>query len=184
MRLPRIICTQVIIRVIISQWGKADSSKASSEVLTVLDWAQEAGMMTGLVSTARVTHATPAALYAKSANRDWECDTISPEGVEDITRQLVESERGRNISLVFGGGRASFTPTNNISHISRDTLETFNCSRRDNVDMVARWQSLHPGQNNLKRHIESVHEKVKQGGSLLALSPTCCEWIPARRTVC
>ena len=43
-----------------------------SPVSTVLDWAQEARMATGLVTTARVTHATPAALYAKTAHRDWE----------------------------------------------------------------------------------------------------------------
>ena len=42
---------------------------ATPEVSTVLDWAQEAGMATGLVTTARVTHATPAALYAKTAYR-------------------------------------------------------------------------------------------------------------------
>ena len=36
----------------------------SNEVTTVLKWAQEAGKATGFVTTARVTHATPAALYA------------------------------------------------------------------------------------------------------------------------
>ena len=36
-------------------------------------------MKTGLVTTARVTHATPAALYAKTAHRDWECDTQMPD---------------------------------------------------------------------------------------------------------
>ena len=41
----------------------------SPQVSTVLDWAQEGGMATGLVTTARVTHATPAALYAKTAYR-------------------------------------------------------------------------------------------------------------------
>ena len=46
-----------------------DSMLATPEVNTVLDWAQEAGMATGLVTTARVTHATPAALYAKTAYR-------------------------------------------------------------------------------------------------------------------
>ena len=46
-----------------------DSMLATPQVDTVLDWAQEAGMATGLVTTARVTHATPAALYAKTAYR-------------------------------------------------------------------------------------------------------------------
>ena len=35
-------------------------------------------MSSGLVTTARVTHATPAALYAKTAQRQWECDKLMP----------------------------------------------------------------------------------------------------------
>ena len=42
---------------------------ASPQVTTVMTWAQEAGMDTGFVTTARVTHATPAALYAHSYTR-------------------------------------------------------------------------------------------------------------------
>ena len=135
--------------------------------MTVLDWAQEAGMMTGLVTTARVTHATPAALYAKTADRDWECDTVTPPGVADITQQLVESARGSNITVVLGGGRASFTPTNKIGHISRETLESFNCSRRDNVDLVARWQSLHPGGKFLSSKSDLLRVDPSKTDSLL-----------------
>ena len=40
-----------------------------AQVTTVMTWAQEAGMDTGFVTTARVTHATPAALYAHSYTR-------------------------------------------------------------------------------------------------------------------
>ena len=51
------------------QWKSLDSMLTTPEVDTVLDWAQAEGMMTGLVTTARVTHATPAALYAKTSHR-------------------------------------------------------------------------------------------------------------------
>ena len=51
------------------QLKSLDSMLTSPQVSTVLDWAQEAGMATGLVTTARVTHATPAALYAKTSYR-------------------------------------------------------------------------------------------------------------------
>ena len=124
-------------------------------------------MMTGLVSTARVSHATPAALYAKTADRDWECDSVSPPGVEDITHQLVESDRGRNISVVLGGGRASFTPSNKIDHISRETVESFNCSRRDNIDLVARWKSLHPRGKFLSSKSDLLAVDASQTDSLL-----------------
>ena len=48
------------------------------EVTTIFEQAEKAGLSTGIVSTARITHATPAATYAKTANRDWENDASSP----------------------------------------------------------------------------------------------------------
>ena len=61
------------------QRGSVSSMLATPPVSTVLEWAQEEGMATGLVTTTRVTHATPAALFAKSAHRDWECDSAMPQ---------------------------------------------------------------------------------------------------------
>ena len=72
---------------------------------SVLKWAQDAGKDTGLVTTTRVTHATPAGLYAHSANRDWECDSQVPLQqrddplCKDIARQLIEDDPGRNIKV-------------------------------------------------------------------------------------
>ena len=40
-----------------------------NEVITALELAEIRGLSTGIVSTARITHATPAATYAKSADR-------------------------------------------------------------------------------------------------------------------
>ncbi len=69
----------------------------ANEVTTIMTWAQEAGMdtgwlfkyetyfpncsrminvYTGLITTSRMTHATPAAMYAHVFDRDWECDTM------------------------------------------------------------------------------------------------------------
>lgn len=57
----------------------------------------------GFVTTARVTHATPAGLYAHSSNRNWECDSQIPlrdrNECKDIARQLIEDEPGRNIRV-------------------------------------------------------------------------------------
>lgn len=53
---------------------KPSSEKEAEKLTTILNWAQEAKMKTGFVTTTRITHATPAALYAHSASRDWECD--------------------------------------------------------------------------------------------------------------
>ena len=53
---------------------KPSTEKVAQKLTSILDWAQEAGMKTGFVTNTRLTHATPAALYAHSANREWECD--------------------------------------------------------------------------------------------------------------
>lgn len=53
----------------------------------------------------RVTHATPAPMYAHSAHRSWECDTLMPpdSACKDIARQLVEDYPGKDlkVSLYF-----------------------------------------------------------------------------------
>ncbi|MEM7518166.1 MAG: alkaline phosphatase, partial [Planctomycetota bacterium] len=41
---------------------------------TILEVAEDTGRATGVVSTARITHATPASLYSSSPSRDWESD--------------------------------------------------------------------------------------------------------------
>lgn len=52
---------------------------------------------TGIVTTTRITHATPAGAYARSANRDWESDSAvrangqDPNLCPDIAHQLVHS---------------------------------------------------------------------------------------------
>jgi len=68
------------------------------------------------VTTARVTHATPAALYAHTCDREWECDkrvpngTAPPEGTHDIAWQLVRNKPGNATNVVMGGGLAAFVP--------------------------------------------------------------------------
>ena len=55
-----------------------------------------------MVTTARITHATPAAAYASSAHRDWEDDSNIPtseSGCKDIARQLVEDNGYIRVSL-------------------------------------------------------------------------------------
>lgn len=70
---------------------------------------KERGLALGIVSTARITHATPASVYARSADRNWE-GYIDPEsgqadaGCKDIAQQLVEADW----DVALGGGRYNF----------------------------------------------------------------------------
>lgn len=59
----------------------------------------------GIVTTTRLTHATPASVYARSADRDWEADSAIPEdqrglGCKDIASQLAEAD----FDVALGGG--------------------------------------------------------------------------------
>ncbi|KAI8059884.1 alkaline-phosphatase-like protein [Gongronella butleri] len=59
-------------------------------------------MLTGLVVTSRVTHATPASFSAHVAWRDWE-----PLIAE---HQIGYTPLGRTVDLMFGGGSCEFLP--------------------------------------------------------------------------
>ncbi|MET0659952.1 MAG: alkaline phosphatase, partial [Steroidobacteraceae bacterium] len=94
------------------------TSEASAELnsakslRTILERAEERGMSTGVVTTARLTHATPAANYAHVAFRDWEADKDLPAGatVKDIARQLLDFPVGDGLEVALGGGRSNFMP--------------------------------------------------------------------------
>ena len=45
---------------------------------------------TGIITTSRITHATPGGAYATTPERKWESDAKAPAGCKDIAAQLVE----------------------------------------------------------------------------------------------
>jgi len=89
-----------------------------NETMTLLEMAEKEGKSTGVVSTARLTHATPGACFAHTPNRDWESDADillrSKEAADakfpDIARQLIEFPFGDGLEVALGGGRAKFLP--------------------------------------------------------------------------
>jgi len=91
------------------------ASSRGKELVTFLEQAEMAGKATGVVTTARLTHATPAATYAHSPERNWEddhdlTDEAKANGCKDIARQLIEFPHGDGIEVALGGGRRSFWP--------------------------------------------------------------------------
>ena len=91
------------------------ASQQGNEVTLLFELAETVGMSTGTVSTARLTHATPAATYAHTANRDWEADSdLSEEAVQngctDIASQLLAFGYGDGLEVAMGGGRTNFLP--------------------------------------------------------------------------
>ena len=91
------------------------ASTQGQDLVTALELAAMAGMSTGVVSTARVTHATPAATYAHAPERNWESDADLPEeavtnGCSDIAKQLFDFNDGKGMNVMLGGGRRAFIP--------------------------------------------------------------------------
>ncbi|XP_017862511.1 PREDICTED: membrane-bound alkaline phosphatase [Drosophila arizonae] len=123
---------------------KRGSCKAATDKAThtesIAQWAQEAGKWAGVVTTARVTHASPAGTYAHVADRDWEHDGkvtsagCSADDNVDIARQLVEWPVGRDLRVVLGGGRAYFRDK------SMKDEEGFAGKRKDGRDLIKDWQ--------------------------------------------
>ena len=67
------------------------------------------------MTTTRLTHATPASLFARAADRSWECDVSLLKRnltgkVKDIARQLIEEIPGKRAKVILGGGRGAFMP--------------------------------------------------------------------------
>lgn len=76
--------------------------------MTLLELAKAAGKRIGIVSTARVTHATPAACFAHVNDRDKEAE-IAAQGTPGEPEFNVRLRNG--IDLLAGGGRRFFLPS-------------------------------------------------------------------------
>lgn len=90
----------------------------ANKTKTLLELAEENGKSTGAVSTARLTHATPASTYSHTPHRDWESDAdvlrYNKDAYDakfpDIARQLLEIPFGDGLEVAMGGGRTNFLP--------------------------------------------------------------------------
>lgn len=123
-------------------------SARDRELLSLLEIAELAGKPTGVISTARLTHATPASTYAKTPSRDWEDDGLMPRAArgqrcEDIASQflghreqlnrLYGPDASNGIEVAMGGGRRHFLPEG-----------TDGGRRKDGRNLIAEWQQQYP----------------------------------------
>jgi alkaline phosphatase len=117
-------------------------SASGAEVQSILHWSGAEGKSTGVVTTTRITHATPAASYSHSADRDWESDRLIPvsqRACNDIALQLVS--HNSDINVILGGGRAYFYPQNFSDPDPDPTFDTRKVSRLDGRNLVEEWKS-------------------------------------------
>ncbi len=125
---------------------EADSAVIQAHKLTtILELAKARGMATGVVTTARVTHATPAATYAHTAERDWEADSNIPAGatVKDIAAQAIDNfAPDQGMDVLMGGGRSYFMPNT----MTDPEYTTVKGRRKDGRDLTREWQTKFGGQ--------------------------------------
>lgn len=75
---------------------------------SIMQWAQRAGKATGIVTTTRVTDASPSGAFAHIAHRNWESDADMAKLSQgktnitlcvDIAKQLITADPGRNFKV-------------------------------------------------------------------------------------
>jgi alkaline phosphatase len=126
----------------VNQYVRRKDHKAAldNKLATIVELAEQKGLSTGIVTTSRVTHATPAACYAYTPERSWEDDAaLTPQAraddFPDIARQLIEFPFGDGIDIVLGGGRMNFLP-----NTSADPQNTGKNGRRlDGRHLINEW---------------------------------------------
>ncbi len=127
----------------------------------IAEIAKDRGLAAGFVTTARVTHATPATVYAHLPERDWEYDRLMTEeahvsGCRDMARQLVEFNRGGGLDIMMGGGRRGFFGADKGG-------------KRINAgdDLVTPWLAAAPN----RRYVETAAqlEDIESGEQVLGL---------------
>jgi alkaline phosphatase len=132
------------------------------KTLNVFEQAKQAGKSVGIVSTARITHATPAACYSHINNRDEE---------NDIALQALPGDAkyntlfGAGIDLLAGGGRRHFVPSgvpdeegaNGNRPDGRDLRAEFQAQGYSYVWNSAGWNQLNTGHLPILALFESSH---------------------------
>lgn len=120
-----------------------DSQDASKRTESIASWAMKAGKDAGFVTTTRATHASPAGVYAHTAERDWESDRAVVQDkcdsniVDDIAEQLVYNDVSKGLKVMMGGGSMNFID-------GRYQMHGQTGNRTDGKNLVEEWKTLHP----------------------------------------
>lgn len=144
------------------------ASAAGHAVPSLFALAQQSGRASGIVSTARITHATPAAVYAHTADRDWEADVpaaAKAAGCTDIARQMIEGPVGRELDLILGGGRRMFLPEN----VADPEYADRRGSRKDGRNLIDEWRRRTRGGHYVWNATDFAKLDLTRSGPVLGL---------------
>ncbi|TMW47261.1 hypothetical protein DOY81_007660 [Sarcophaga bullata] len=158
---------------------RSKTNSKQGRLTSIMDWAQAEGKRTGIVTTTRITHATPAATYAKIYHRDWECDTKVPTESKpyftDIARQLVETAPGNKFNVIMGGGLKPLGAKNlnevRTIKFEGDTEEI--CDRGDGLNLPQKWLDYGKSINDSRIFVKNLKEleevDLKEVNSIMGL---------------
>jgi len=107
--------------------GVIGKDPAGKDVTTLIDAAEAKGMATGIITTTRLTHATPAAFVAHNISRHNEAE---------IALDFLTSD----VEFLAGGGIQYFIPSNSRSGQKDVRGNTLYSKRKDNNDLVAKFE--------------------------------------------
>ncbi|KAJ3189134.1 hypothetical protein HDU85_002759 [Gaertneriomyces sp. JEL0708] len=113
---------------------------------TVLEAAKDAGYLTGMVVTSRITHATPACFAAHVASRASE-NAIA-------LQEIGQTPLGLTTDLLFGGGSCQFQPNASATSCRADKIDAFSVARGNGYavltpDIRDDFDNLEPSQAKL-----------------------------------
>jgi len=95
--------------------GAISVNEEHKSLKTILEYAQQEGKSTGIVTTTRVTHATPAVFLSHNKDRDAE-------------NEIALEESTSNVDFLAGGGYRNFVGKNNTNNLKS--------KRTDNQDLI------------------------------------------------
>ena len=153
------------------KWEKDNQAK---ELQTLADLAKAQGKSVGIITTTRITHATPACYFAHVLNRDSE---------SEIAQQVLDSD----VDLWMGGGRNHFLPKSmggkrtdgrNILNIMKEkgayvpsTLEGIKKIRKLDHQVLALFSDSHIGYKQSGQSEAKLDDMVKEAIRLLSQNP-------------
>lgn len=115
-----------------TEYGDFNNNGDGQKTLTFFEQAKQAGKAVGMVSTARITHATPAACYAHINDRDDE-NAIALQSLP--TDATYNAQLASGLDLIAGGGRRFYVP------IGVPDEEGSNGVRPDGRDLRVEYQA-------------------------------------------
>lgn len=158
---------------------RSKTNSKQGRLTSIMDWAQAENKRTGIVTTTRITHATPAATYANIYHRDWECDTKVPDESKphyiDIARQLIETAPGNRFNVIMGGGLKPLGAMN-ISEVRTVQFEGDTekiCARGDGLNLPQKWLEEGNSLNDSRVLVKTLKElkdvNLKEVNSIMGL---------------